>query len=99
MVRIYGNFDGTTLSYIPSAPPGCPTTISAGQVVECGVVNEDFEVKGTTRSPSASSRRAPRVVDPATQPPNQQGDPDESFAIAVEQYRTKYVFLAPDRLH
>jgi hypothetical protein len=35
-VRIYGNVDGTNLTYSPSAPPGCPTTINAGQVVECG---------------------------------------------------------------
>jgi hypothetical protein len=35
-VRIYGNVDGTNLTYSPSAPPNCPTTINAGQVVECG---------------------------------------------------------------
>jgi len=35
-VRIYGNFDGTHLTYVPSAPPNCPTTINAGQVVDCG---------------------------------------------------------------
>ncbi len=35
-VRIYGNFDGTTLTYSPSVPPGCPTTINAGEVVDCG---------------------------------------------------------------
>jgi hypothetical protein len=35
-VRIVGNVDGTHLTYSPSAPPGCPSTIDAGQVVECG---------------------------------------------------------------
>jgi hypothetical protein len=35
------------------------------------------------------------VVDPSAQPPNQQGDPDQSLFAAVKQYRTKYVFLAP----
>jgi hypothetical protein len=34
-VRFYGNVDGTTLTYSPSMPPGCPTTLDAGQVVEC----------------------------------------------------------------
>src|SRR5262249_5526289 len=27
---------GTHLTYSPSAPPNCPSTIDAGQVVECG---------------------------------------------------------------
>jgi hypothetical protein len=36
LVRIYGNFDGTTLTYSPSTPPNCPTTINAGEVVDCG---------------------------------------------------------------
>jgi hypothetical protein len=35
-VRIVGNVDGTHLTYSPSAPPNCPSTIDAGQVVECG---------------------------------------------------------------
>ena len=35
------------------------------------------------------------IVDPSTQPPNQQGDPDETMAVAVPQFRTDYVFLAP----
>jgi hypothetical protein len=34
-VRFYGNVDGTTLTYSPSMPPGCPTSLDAGQVVEC----------------------------------------------------------------
>jgi hypothetical protein len=36
------------------------------------------------------------LVDQATPPPAQKGDPAQSNAIAVEQYRKKYVFLAPD---
>jgi hypothetical protein len=35
-VRIVGNVDGTHLTYSPFAPPNCPSTINAGQVVECG---------------------------------------------------------------
>jgi len=34
-VRFYGNVDGTTLTYSPSQPPGCPSTLDAGQVVTC----------------------------------------------------------------
>jgi hypothetical protein len=95
LVRIYGNFDGTNLSYIPGAPAGCPTTINAGQVVDCGIVNADFEIQGTNSFAVGVFSQGATAVDPSTQPPNEQGDPDQSLAIAVKQYRTKYVFLAP----
>ncbi len=121
-VRIYGNVDGTNLTYSPSAPPGCPTTINAGQVVECGapvgnvcpaqdpitgavtrtapcgngnVVSQDFEVKGDHAFAVSTFSQGAWMVDPNTMAPNQQGDPDQSMATAVKQYRTKYVFLAP----
>jgi hypothetical protein len=35
------------------------------------------------------------LTDPNNVPPMQLGDPSQSNAIAVEQYRVKYVFLAP----
>ena len=93
-VRIYGNFDNTTLTYSP-AMPGCPTTINAGQVADCGVVSQDFRVQGNNSFAVAMFTQGASVVDPQDQPPSQEGDPDETLATAVEQYRTKYVFLAP----
>ena len=39
---------------------------------------------------------SPSPADPGTPAPNQKGDPAQSLATAVEQFRTKYVFLAPD---
>ena len=117
-VRIYGNFDGTNLTYVPSAPANCPTTINAGQVVDCGsplgsicendttgapnapcgagnVVSTDFEVKGDHAFAVGTFTLGASIVDPSTAAPNQQGDPDQSIAVAVAQFRTKYVFLAP----
>ena len=35
------------------------------------------------------------MVDPATHP-LPKGDPSSSLPVAVEQYRTRYIFLAPD---
>jgi hypothetical protein len=96
LVRIYGNFDGTNLKYTPTVPGGCPTTINAGQVVECGIVNADFEVTGDHAFAVGMWTQGASVVDPGNMPPNQKGDPDQSLATAVEQYRSKYVFLAPD---
>ncbi len=95
LVRIYGNFDNTTLTYSPVMPPGCPATINAGQVVECGVVSSDFEVKGDNSFAVGLFSQGASVVDPTSMPPNQEGDPDQSLETAVAQFRTKYVFLAP----
>jgi hypothetical protein len=94
-VRIYGNFDNTTLTYLPSTPPGCPTTINAGQVVQCGVIDTDFEVQGNNSFAVSIFTQGASVVDPTTMAPNQEGDPDQSLMAAVPQFRTSYVFLAP----
>jgi hypothetical protein len=109
-VRFYGNFDNTHLTYNPpTPPPGCPTTLDAGQVVECGVpacpatvdlsqnsncgiTLQDFEVQGDQAFAVGTFTLGSWVVD-AT---GSEGDPAQSFPTAVEQYRTKYVFLAPD---
>jgi IgGFc binding protein len=109
-VHIYGNVDGTMLTYNPAPPPGCPTSINAGQVVECGtptcpttidvtapmsncgIMDRDFEVKGTQPFSVGTFTLGAFVADPANRT---YGDPAQSFATAVEQYRSKYVFLAP----
>ncbi len=98
IVRVFGNVDGTTLTYNPSKPAGCPATINAGQVVDCGQVATDFEIKGNNTFGVGSYSLGGSLVDPAGNGtiPAGEGDPDESFAIAVEQYRTTFVFLAPD---
>lgn len=95
LVRIYGNFDNTTLTYLPSTPPGCPTTVNAGQVVTCGVIDTDFEVQGNNSFAVSIFTEGASVVDPTTMAPNQEGDPDQSIMAAVPQFRTSYVFLAP----
>jgi len=94
LVRIYGNFDNTQLTY-STQPQGCPTTINAGQTVDCGIVAQDFEVKGNNSFAVGIFTQGASIVDPSAMPPNQEGDPDQSMMVAVPQYRTKYVFLAP----
>jgi hypothetical protein len=110
-VRIYGNVDNTHLTYNPAAPPGCPATINAGQVVECGnpacpatidvaapatgmncgITTQDFEIQGDQPFSVATFTLGATVVDPMMI----EGDPAQSLVTAVEQYRSKYVFLAP----
>jgi len=97
VVRFYGNADGTTLDYRPAAPSGCPTTLAAGQVVECGEVGVDFEVTGTHEFGIGTFMIGAEKADPDARNVGQpMGDPSASFAVAVEQYRLKYVFLAPN---
>ena len=95
VVRLFGNVDGTTLTYGPK-PKGAPATINAGQVIDLGVVNQDFEVTGDHEFMVASLMLGGALQDPGAMAPNQAGDPSLSFSTAVEQYRTKYIFLAPD---
>lgn len=92
VVRIYGNVDGTKLTYAGKQPASAPATINAGDVVDLGVVKDDFEVQGDQAFAVGSFMLAGDTVDPT----GLRGDPSQSLSTAVEQYRTRYVFLAPD---
>jgi hypothetical protein len=93
-VRMVGNVDGTTLIYTP-AVAGAPATLSAGQVVEFESGNADFVVSANHEFSIATVMKSASVVDPGATL-EAKGDPSLSSIIAVEQYRLKYVFLAPD---
>jgi len=95
IVRIFGNVDNTTLTYNPSKPTGCPSTINAGDVVDCGQVTDDFEVKGSNAFGVFSGMLGGQLLDPGNYT-TAEGDPSQSFSVAVEQYRTAYIFLAPN---
>jgi hypothetical protein len=96
IVRIVGNVNGTKLTF-PSGgtPPGAPATINAGQVVDLGQVANAFEIQGDHEFAVVTFMLGASITDPNNVPPMQLGDPSQSNAIAVEQYRVKYVFLAP----
>ena len=97
VVRIYGNQDGTTLTYKPSKPASCPSSISAGEVIECGEVSTDFEIAGDKEFGVGMFMLGGEKTDPNydSQLQQPQGDPSQSFAVGVEQFRPDYVFLAP----
>lgn len=91
VVRLVGNVNNTQLTYPGGAPPGAPSTINAGQLVDLGVVNQDFEVQGSAEFAVAMFQQGSSVIDTA----GDRGDPAQSVATSIEQFRTKYVFLAP----
>lgn len=95
-VRLYGNQDGTKLTYSPTKPPNCPDTLEAGQVADCGVLGEleAFDVVGNREFGVATFLLGAREYDWSGM--DNRGDPDQSQYAAVEQFRTKYVFLAPN---
>jgi hypothetical protein len=92
-VRFVGNVDGTNLTYTP-ALSGAPTMINAGQVIELANVTNDFQVTGDHEFIIATVQLSGAMVDP-NGGNMQQGDPSLSTSTAMEQYRLKYVFLAP----
>ncbi len=91
VVRLVGNVNGTTLTYPGEFPPGAPSTINAGQVVDLGVTGVSFEVVGSEAFAVSTFLLGASFSDPG----QQRGDPSQSSAAPVEQYRTKHVFLAP----
>jgi len=95
VVRLYGNADGTTLMYPSGEPANAPKMLDAGEVADLGIVNKDFEVVGDHEFAVSSFQLGAEIVDAATPSSKRKGDPAQSLATAVEQYRKKYVFLAP----
>ena len=90
VIRFYGNQDGTNLTYNPSMPAGCPGALKAGQVVECKIASADFEVTGDKEFAAAMFTPGAEIYGASNL-----GDPDHTIFPAVEQFRTKYLFLAP----
>ncbi len=90
VVRLFGNVDGTQLTY-PGANPGGPAVINAGEMIDLGPVSQNFEIVGDHELTVATF-----LVGAGPMSGPRKGDPSQSFVTTVEQYRLKYVFLAPD---
>ncbi len=95
VVRLFGNFDGTQLTYPGGNPAGAPSTIGAGEVVDLGVVSQSFEIVGDHELAVGTFLVGADMILPGVPIDQQKGDPSQTFMTTVEQYRTKYVFLAP----
>jgi hypothetical protein len=105
VVRFYGNEDGTTLTYNPSAPSGCPTAINAGEMKECTIGSVNFltgavssknvDVTGDKEFGTAVFQEGAGVYGGLFGGGASKSDPSESVLASVEQFRLKYLFLAP----
>lgn len=98
IVHLVGNTDGTTLTYKPSAPPGCPSALAAGEVVDCGEVTAAFEVIANHPFGISLFLLGGEKSDPNFNPASlmqPQGDPSQSLAIPVERHRKRVTFFAP----
>lgn len=93
-VRLFGNVDGTALTYPAGAPPNAPFSINAGEVADLGILEGDLEIVGDHELLIATFLVSAEVANPDDF--LQHGDPSQSQAVSVEQFRTSYVFLAPD---
>lgn len=90
IVRLYGNVDNTQIQY-PAGNPGLPTVINAGEMVELSQITQDFEILADHELTVGSFQHGQGPIGN-----DQPGDPAQSMMTTVEQYRVKYVFLAPD---
>ena len=105
VLRFYGNEDGTTLTYNPSTPSGCPTTLNAGQVAQCtiGKVNaftgtvtsSNVDVTGDKEFGVALFQEGASVYGAIFSSGGSESDPSQTVLASVEQFRLKYLFLAP----
>jgi hypothetical protein len=66
-----------------------------GGDVSISCMTSSFEVTGTHEFAVTSFMLGGSAVDPNSETGEQEGDPSSSPMVATEQYRSKYVFLAP----
>lgn len=92
--RITGSFDGTPLTYSPSAPPGAPATIDAGQTIRFQTAAPFTVTSGDPDRPFAVTQflLSNQIISPF----GQAGDPAMISVPAVAQFQSTYIFLVPD---
>ncbi len=84
-VRISGVHDDTTIAFDPAILS--PTTLQAGQVIELELDQQHVAISGDMPFAVTQYMLSSTVAG--------SGDPSQSVAIPVEQYRDSYVFVAP----
>jgi len=63
VVRIYGNVDNTMLTYPEGAPPGAPTVINAGEMVQIPPLPQGQPAAACTTTPDHCMLNTPFIVE------------------------------------
>lgn len=95
LVRIHGVHDGTTLTFTP-ASISSKTTLERGEVIEIAGVEEDFVVTGNAAFAVTHYMIGQGDPNKPADGGAGAGDPSQSMAIPVEQFRKDYTFVAPE---
>jgi hypothetical protein len=91
--RVMAGADGTTVSLVPAVAG--PFTLAKGQWAEFTTTSA-FEATGTQPFLVAQFMVGQNYGDNSSSNGSGAGDPSMALAVPVEQYRTSYVFLAPE---
>ncbi len=111
VVRLYGNVDGTHLTYPEGKPAGAPDTLNAGDMVQIPALPVGLPPAQCIGVEGKCALNEPFVVE-GDQPfavasfmlggvvqenkgYDSLGDPSFMMLVTPEQFRTKYTFLAP----
>ncbi len=86
-LRVAAVEPGTRVSFDP--PVEVPTALEPGKPLEIRYLEEDVRVSADKPVLVAQFMQGSHSV------PSRTGDPSQSLAIATEQFRTSYVFVAP----
>ncbi|EYF02789.1 Hemagglutinin/hemolysin-related protein [Chondromyces apiculatus DSM 436] len=90
-VRLYGHVDNTELTYPGTIPPNAPVSLAAGQVVDLGLVEDNFEVSGNQPFGVSTFLLAASTVNPN----GGTGGPAHSNVVPLEQFRARQSFFTP----
>ena len=90
--RIVGAVDGTTLTYVPAAPAGAPTTIRSGQLVEFAT-SDPFVVKSQDDKHPFYMAQYMTGCTAYWTGGDCRGDPEFVNVIPPQQYLASYVFF------
>jgi hypothetical protein len=90
--RFVGTVDGTTLTYSPSVPPGAPTTLSSGQLVQFNAPGPFVVTSQDTSHPFYVSAHM-SGCETYFGPEDCRGDPEFVNVVPAQQYLASYIFF------